>query len=97
MKKLVFSLLTLTIVLSISSCSKDDNEGGGDITGDYKIVNNGNGGVTSITDSSDSEPLQVVQAVPSVQDADYPKSMPVILFFNDKIYLNSLENGFEVT
>lgn len=95
MKKLIYLLPVLTVFL-FSSCSSDDDENNDNPEAVYNIVNNGNGGVTSINDANDSEPLEVVQAVPSVQNSDYPKSMPIVLFFNDKIYLNSLETGFEV-
>ena len=62
----------------------------------YTIVNNGDAGVTSITDKEDQDALAIVQAVPSVSDASYPSSIPIMFFFNDKIYLNSLKDNFTV-
>lgn len=93
MKK-VFYLFALGAVFTFTGCSDDDSSD--TPKGDYNFVVNGNGAVNSINDTEDTKSLEVVQAVPSVQDSDYPKSMPIILFFDDKIYLNSLENGFEV-
>lgn len=94
MKK-IYGLLTLGILFIAYGCSKDD-DGSKPVSTDYKIVNIGNGGVNTI-DSSITEPLTVVQAIPAVENTDYPKSIPIILFFNSKIYLNSLEGNIEVT
>lgn len=63
----------------------------------YTIVNNGSGGVTSISDTEDSSSPEVVQAVPSVSNEAYPQNIPIMFFLNDKIYLNSLKDNFIVT
>lgn len=94
MKKIYLSLLLCTAFL-VFSCSKDD--GGDSSPVNYVFVNNGDGGVPSVTDSEDSQSLEVVQAIPEVENTDYSKTIPIILFFNDKLYLESLEDNFEVT
>lgn len=95
MKK-VYSLLFSILLIASYSCSSDDDSNNGPDGVQYNIVNIGNGGVTSI-DSSITDPLMVVQAVPAVQNTDYPRSIPIILFFNSKIYLNSLNGNIQVT
>ncbi|MEZ0543114.1 hypothetical protein [Fibrella arboris] len=62
----------------------------------YTIVNNGNGGVTSITDTQDKVPLNMAQAVPSVSGETYPANMPLLFFLDDKVYLSSIQNNFVV-
>lgn len=93
--KLIVSLTFMTVL--IFGCSKDSDKNDEAINTSYNIVNNGNGGVNALNDDGDTSALKIAQAVPAVQNVTYPKSIPVLLFFNDKIYLNSLEEGIEVT
>lgn len=104
MKTTKLILCGLFVAVLAVGCSKDkkndDGDGGGGtaVVPTYNIVNNGSAGVTSITDTEDDSALRVVQAVPAVQNVDYPKTIPVLLFFDDKIFLNSIEDGgIEVT
>ncbi|NRA92368.1 MAG: Ig-like domain-containing protein, partial [Psychroserpens sp.] len=53
--------------------------------------------VNGATDGSDAIPLRIAQAVPSVQNVTYPKSIPIMLFFDDKIDLNTIRSNFKVT
>jgi hypothetical protein len=99
MKKIIFPLSCLIILTStMLSCSSSDSNDSAPTETFYKIVNNGSGGVTSITDSSDSEDLMIAQAIPSVSNAAYPANIPIVFFFNDKILLSSItEESFIVT
>ncbi len=56
----------------------------------YKIINNGNAGVSSASDASDATPLNVAQAIPSVFGRVYPSNMPIVFFLDDKILLSSI-------
>ncbi len=98
MKKIVFPLSCLIILTStMLSCSSSDSDNSTPATY-YKIVNNGDGGVTSISDNSDSQSLKIAQAIPSVSDAAYPANIPIVFFFDDKILLSSItEESFIVT
>lgn len=91
--RLIFSLAFATLLAV--GCSKDKENDGGENppVSTYTIVNNGNAGVTSITDTEDAMALKVVQAVPAVENVDYPRTVPVLLFFDDKILLSSFEDG----
>lgn len=68
-KKLTLFLNALLCIFAFSfaSCSNDDEEkdDSGINYNEFKIVNNGNGAVTSITDTEDSEALEIVQTIPS--------------------------------
>lgn len=104
-----FYLFSLVAFLAFMSCTKEDSsneeeeqeqmeeeqEEAPNTT--FNIFNNGNGAVTSIEDSNDSNPLTIAQAIPSVENTDYNSKLPIILFFDDKILLSSLENNINVT
>ncbi|NRB59189.1 MAG: hypothetical protein HRU50_04520 [Winogradskyella sp.] len=91
-----FGVLLLSTLVFIA-CSEEDNSNNQTDEALYTIVNNGLGAVDGETDSDDNEALGIAQAVPSVQNATYPKSMPIILFFNDKLDTSTIESNFEVT
>jgi hypothetical protein len=95
MKKLKFLCLLALIV--IVGCKSDDDSNNNDDQALYTFINNGTGAVSSIQDTDDTVGLDIAQAVPAVQNEAYPNSLPILLFFNDKLYLNSLEDNFEVT
>jgi hypothetical protein len=68
----------------------------------FSIVTSGNGAVSVINDFSDHEPLVIVQTIPSFNDRQsaanaYQANAPIVFFFNDKIYLNSIEENIEIT
>jgi hypothetical protein len=90
MKKLLTIFLFPALIMTFG-CKKDKTP-----QSVYTIVNNGDAGVTSITDAQDQSELEIVQAVPSVSNASYPSTIPIMFFFNDKIYLNSLNDDFTV-
>ncbi len=97
MKNLIkFLIFSLLISLVIFSCKKDE-EPDPIVEATYTIVNNGTGGVDVANDTGDTEMLEIAQAVPSVSGVAYASSMPIILFFNDKILLNSIEDNFILT
>ena len=87
-------LLLLTIFCF--ACSEDDSNNEPD-NSFYTIVNNGSGAVNGANDTNDSQSLRVAQAVPSVQNATYPKSIPIMLFFDDKLNINTIRSNFKVT
>ncbi|WP_309640567.1 Ig-like domain-containing protein [Flavobacterium sp.] len=90
MKKNLFSLSYLIIISAFfASCSSSDSETPAE-EGFYKIINNGGGGVNSITDTADTQSLGIAQAIPSVSNEIYPANMPILFFFNDKILLSSI-------
>jgi hypothetical protein len=90
-------LFTITTFM-VSCSSSDSNDSTPTPETYYKIVNNGNGGVTSITDNSDSATLKIAQAIPSVSNVPYPANIPIVFFFDDKILLSSItEESFIVT
>lgn len=82
--------------LMAAKCESDDSPITGGQEVNYTIVNNGDGGVNFISDTGDQENLEIVQAVPPNSDITYPNNIPIILFFDDKIYLNSLQGNFHV-
>lgn len=87
----------VALALLTVSCEKNDNESA-DSKSVYKILNNGNAGVTTATDTNDSSGLTVAQAIPSVSGEAYPANMPILFFFDDKILLPSItEENFIVT
>ncbi|MFC0605292.1 Ig-like domain-containing protein [Winogradskyella pulchriflava] len=87
--------LGLLVFFVIFSCSNDDSSN--DNNELYTFVNNGGGAVTTLSNSGDVTGLGVAQAVPAVQNEIYPKSLPILLFLNDKVYFDSLKGNFEVT
>lgn len=90
------SLLVLGVLLVIS-CSEDDSSEIIEPNLSYTIANTGGAGVMGVIDTEDSENLDIAQPIPAVDASDgYPENMPVILFFNDKINLNTIENNFTV-
>lgn len=105
MKKILF-LAASFIWLFIVGCSSSDEENvaEGPEAATYKIINNGNASVTSVTDSGDAMGLSVAQAIPSVSGNVYPSNMPIVFFLDDKILLPSIttesfkvkENGVAV-
>lgn len=98
MKNFFYPLSCLVILTStMLSCSSSDSDNSTTPTY-YKIVNNGDGGVNSISDNSDSQSLKIAQAIPSVSDVAYPANIPIVFFFDDKILLSSItEESFIVT
>jgi hypothetical protein len=90
MRKILGTLFFLLVIL-VTGCKKDEP------SPEYTIVNNGNAGVSSLTDTEDGSALEVVQAVPSVSGETYPVNIPIMFFLNDKIYLNSITDNFTVT
>lgn len=101
MKKLL--LLTAGIAaLTIAGCSSSDDATdipAGPEAATYKIINNGNGSVTSpVTDASDQMPLGIAQAIPSVSGNTYPANVPIVFFMDDKVLLPSISTeSFRVT
>ena len=68
----------------------------------FSIITNGNGAVSVINDFSDKEPLAIVQTIPSFNNRTsttntYQSNAPIVFFFNDKIYLNSIKENIEIT
>jgi len=66
----------------------------------FTIVTNGNGTVDVINETNDNTPLLIVQTIPSfdsVEDNYYPSNAPVIFFFNDKLYIHSIEENISLT
>ncbi len=92
----------LTMLVIATACNKDDSPAE-DTTDDevvdttYTIVNNGNGGVATVSDTSDDIPPSIAQAVPAVQGETFTNTLPILLFFDDKLLLSSLEDNLEVT
>jgi len=100
MKKLL--LLTAGIAaLTIAGCSSSDDATdipAGPEAATYKIINNGNGSVTSVNDMTDSTPLAIAQAIPSVSGNTYPSNVPIVFFMDDKVLLSSISTeSFRVT
>ena len=91
MKKLL-TIFFFPVLIMTFGCKKEKSTP----RANYIIVNNGDAGVTSVTDNQDQVSLSIVQAVPSVSNASYPLSLPIMFFFDDKIYLTSLEDNFVV-
>ncbi len=77
------------IAIVFNSCNKSDD---GDSSGDeafYKIIVNGNGGVSTLSEDGPGN-LEIAQAIPSVNGAEFPSNIPIMLFFNSKLYLPSI-------
>jgi len=71
------------------------------ITSGFSIISNGNGAVSEINDLADNAPLAIVQTIPSFNDKEstantYLSNAPVVFFFNDKVYLNSIEDNLDI-
>ena len=62
----------------------------------YKVINNGTGAVESVTDQNDKTELHLVQTIPSATGDGYFANMPIMLFFDDKLILNSIYSNIEV-
>lgn len=89
--------LICVIVSLLLSCSDDDSSENTEPDLSYTIVNSGNAGVSSNSDTEDDQKLDIAQPIPAEDiSGGYPVNMPVILFFNDKINLNTIENNFSV-
>jgi len=68
----------------------------------FSIVTSGKGAVNVISDFADKSPLAIVQTIPSFKDLKstantYQSNAPIVFFFNDKIYLNSIEDNIDIT
>ncbi|MCX7677595.1 MAG: SPOR domain-containing protein [Spirochaetes bacterium] len=61
----------------------------------HTIINVGNAGVSTYTDSYDHLPLGIVQVIPGYGSSIGPKG-PIIVFFNDRVYLPSISENFIV-
>ena len=62
-----------------------------------EFINLANGAVTEITDSEDATTVSVVQTVPVLDDGVASSvDTPITLFFNDKLFLDSLFNNIVV-
>ncbi len=94
MKTLLKSLFILLILFTLGCKKKDDSSNTENPT--YTIVNNGNAGSSSISDTEDETALDVAQAIPSVSGETYPVNIPIMFFLNDKVYLNSIIDNFIV-
>ena len=67
----------------------------------FSVVVIGSGAVTEINDLGDRKDLEIVQTIPSFNQSGsaantYQSNAPLVFFFNDKIYLDSLENNIAV-
>ena len=106
MRKITLSGLSIVFAAFLfTGCQNDDtNVTEQQSSSFYKLISNGNAGVTNITDTSDDTPLRIAQAIPSVSGQQYPVNTPILFFFNDKILLSSVnedtfivkENGNQV-
>lgn len=63
--------------------------------GGSTIVNVGNAGVTAYTDKYDHIPLGIVQIIPGHNNPVGSKG-PIMVFFNDRIYIPSIDENFIV-
>jgi len=77
------NILWLLALILVLGCKSDDDSNNDDDTL-YTFINNGSGAVTSISDTNDTDELEVAQAVPAVQNEAYPNSLPILLFLNVK-------------
>lgn len=82
----------MLLLLTVGCTSNDDTvpATAAEEAATYKIVNNGNGGVTSVQDDADTAALKIAQAIPSVSGRVYPSNMPIVFFLDDKILLSSI-------
>ena len=87
--------LFLLSAFFIFTCNSDNNEDENTQEQDQsiKVVNNGTGAVLEINDSEDSDLLKIVQAVPAVS-GEYSSKTPIMLFFNDKVLIESISDSF---
>jgi len=128
MKRVFFmSFIGLLVMLvGFISCSKDDSNSDHPDYSKLNIINNGGAVNTIVEDPNNTEPLAIVQTIPSFDGMNYspsfeskrpgvtfrsskaymkandagntfPANIPIMFFFNNKIYLNSIENNFTVT
>jgi len=67
----------------------------------FSIIAQGDAAVTEIQDTGSTAPLAIVQTVPSfgiaVTDRTHHASVPLVFFFNNRIYLHSIAPNVEVT
>jgi len=68
----------------------------------FTIMTSGGGTVNEITNTGRNEPLEIVQTIPSFPGGEsienkYPVNAPIVFFFNEKIYLYSLEGNIELS
>ena len=98
MMKNVTKLACVALAVVAFSCGKDDDATApvAPNPNNTGLVNNGAGGVTAQTDTSDTDLLSVVQAIPSTPGV-YPANLPIMFFLDDKVYLPSVENNLRVT
>jgi len=69
---------------------------------DFTVISSGNGAVNVINDLADKEPLTIVQTIPSFANGEsdanaYQSNAPIVFFFNDKIYQNSIKDNIIIT
>jgi hypothetical protein len=93
MKKYLLLLASCAMVFAVG-CSSDDDATTPAPTAPeaatYKVINNGNGGVTVVSDNADALSLKIAQAIPSESGRVYPSNMPIVFFLDDKILLSSI-------
>lgn len=92
MKKILLSLSSFALLFAVG-CSSDDDATPmptGPEAATYKVINNGNGGVTTLSDAGDALMLRIAQAIPSESGRVYPSNMPIVFFLDDKILLSSI-------
>ena len=123
-------VLVAAIGFVFLSCGGGESGGGSSLSDDgtnFSIINNGNGAVTTIQPDpyGYSEPLEIVQTIPSLSTIGYyakkksvndpsarqamntysassdsagsfPANLPIMFFFNDKIYLNSIKDNVQI-
>lgn len=94
--KITLILFLISFTLFLTSCKKDEPQDEESDKPTYTIKNDGEGGVSNILDTVDTDPPQIVQSIPSVNGGTYTKTIPIIIFIDDKVYLNSIEDNIEV-
>ena len=68
----------------------------------FTVIVSGGGAVTEIIPSASTEPLRIVQTIPSFRGSDtetsgYQANAPLVFFFNERIYLGSLDGNIEIS
>jgi hypothetical protein len=119
----VISILAVVLMTAFfAGCDKNESEENEIDYSQFKIINNGTGAVEAITDPNDTDPLEIVQTIPSLGNlasnsapsarqgkdlpllraaqttsiGSFPANLPIMFFFNDKIYLNSVKDNIEI-
>jgi len=95
MNKYIFILLAIYSITT--SCNKKEPSLPPEQKTGYTVINNGNAGVSSITDLTDTIALKIDQNIPSVGNQSYFANMPIIFFLNDKVLLSSIYENIEIT